>query len=108
MTPTPPGSAMAYRNESGYARFLDPDHYPCQQPPWGELSAVNTATGDVAWRVPLGTHEELESQGLKNTGTPISADRLRRRAGWSSLRRRTTPDFAHLNHAPARNSGRAT
>jgi quinoprotein glucose dehydrogenase len=70
MTPSPPGSAMAYRNESGYARFLDPDRYPCQQPPWGEFSAVNTATGDVAWRVPLGNYDELESQGLRNTGTP--------------------------------------
>jgi quinoprotein glucose dehydrogenase len=70
MTPSPPGSPMPYRNESGYARFLDPDKYPCQQPPWGELSAVNTATGDIAWRVPLGNFDELESQGMKNTGTP--------------------------------------
>lgn len=69
MTPSAPGSAPPYRNESGYARFLDPDHYPCQQPPWGELTAVNTATGDIAWKVTLGNYEELESQG-KNTGTP--------------------------------------
>jgi quinoprotein glucose dehydrogenase len=70
ITPAPAGSPMPYRNESGYARFLDPDHYPCQQPPWGELSAVNTATGDVAWKVPLGNFDELEAQGMKNTGTP--------------------------------------
>jgi glucose dehydrogenase len=70
ITPAPPGSPMPYRNESGYARFLDPDGYPCQQPPWGELSAVNTATGDVAWRVPLGNFDELEAQQMKNTGTP--------------------------------------
>ncbi len=61
---------MPYRNEGGYARFLDQDHYPCQQPPWGELSAVNANTGEIAWRVPLGSYEELEAQGLKNTGTP--------------------------------------
>jgi len=70
MVPSPPGSAVPYRNESGYARFLDPDRYPCQQPPWGELSAVDTATGEIAWRVPLGNFDELAAQGLKNTGTP--------------------------------------
>ncbi|MBZ5622925.1 MAG: pyrroloquinoline quinone-dependent dehydrogenase [Acidobacteriia bacterium] len=70
MTSSPAGSPMAYRNESAYARFTDQDHYPCQQPPWGELSAVNANTGEIAWKVPLGNFEELESQGLKNTGTP--------------------------------------
>jgi glucose dehydrogenase len=65
-----PGSPMPYRNESGYARFLDLDHYPCQQPPWGELSAVNANTGEIVWKTPLGSFEELEAQGLKNTGTP--------------------------------------
>jgi len=52
-----------------YARFWDPsNHIPCQEPPFGELVAVNTATGDVAWRVPLGTVEELEAKGIHNTG----------------------------------------
>jgi len=27
---------------------------PCTPPPWGELVAVRAATGEVAWRVPLG------------------------------------------------------
>src|SRR5262249_13114237 len=70
MVAAAPGSAMPYRNESGYARFLDPDHYPCQQPSWGELSGVSTATGDIAWKVTLGDFEELEPQGLTHTGTP--------------------------------------
>jgi quinoprotein glucose dehydrogenase len=70
LVPAAEGSAMGYRNESGYARFLDQDRYPCQQPPWGELSAVNANTGDIVWRTPLGNFEELEGQGLKNTGTP--------------------------------------
>jgi len=63
MTPSPAGSPVPYRNESGYARFLDQEHYPCQQPPWGELTAVNANTGDIAWRVPLDT---------PNVGGPIS------------------------------------
>src|SRR5262249_6662358 len=27
---------------------------PCYRPPWGRLIAVNAATGDFAWEVPLG------------------------------------------------------
>jgi glucose dehydrogenase len=63
------GAPMPYRNEGGYTRFLDQDQYPCQQPPWGELTAVN-AGGDIAWRVPLGSYDEVEAQGLKNAGAP--------------------------------------
>jgi quinoprotein glucose dehydrogenase len=61
------GAPMAWRNEGGYQRFIDQDGYPCQQPPWGELMAINAA-GDVAWRVPLGSYDELEAAGLKNWG----------------------------------------
>jgi quinoprotein glucose dehydrogenase len=58
---------MPWRNEGGYTRFLDQDGYPCQQPPWGELMAIN-AEGDVAWRVPLGSYDAVEAAGLKNAG----------------------------------------
>ena len=52
-----------------YARFWDPaNHIPCQEPPFGELVAINSATGDIAWRVPLGIVEELEEKGVHNTG----------------------------------------
>jgi quinoprotein glucose dehydrogenase len=61
------GAPMAWRNEGGYQRFIDQDGYPCQQPPWGELSAIN-ADGNIAWRVPLGNYDELEAAGLKNWG----------------------------------------
>jgi len=70
MVPAPAGSSAPYRNESAYARFLDQDQYPCQQPPWGELSAVNANTGDIAWRVPLGSFEELASEPYKHGGSP--------------------------------------
>jgi quinoprotein glucose dehydrogenase len=59
---------MPYRNTYAYSRFVDKDGYPCNQPPWGELAAVDTKTGDIAWRVPLGSYEELEAKGIKNTG----------------------------------------
>ena len=33
--------------------------WPCNKPPWGSLVAINAATGDIAWKVPLGITEEL-------------------------------------------------
>ena len=51
-------------------RFWDPETmYSCQAPPWGELVAVSTKTGEIAWHVPLGSFPALEAKGLK-TGTP--------------------------------------
>lgn len=70
MVPAVAGSSAAYRNEGGYTRFLDQDQYPCTEPPWGELSAVNANTGEIAWRKPLGSYDELEAQGIHNAGTP--------------------------------------
>lgn len=53
-----------------YARFWDPsNHIPCQNPPFGELVAVNVNTGNIAWKVPLGFVPELASKGFKHTGT---------------------------------------
>ncbi len=53
-----------------YARFWDPaNHIPCQNPPFGELIAVNANTGDIAWKVPLGFVEELAAKGFPKTGT---------------------------------------
>jgi len=51
-------------------RFWDPKTmYSCQAPPWGELIAVSAKTGDIAWRVPLGSFDALDAKGIK-TGTP--------------------------------------
>ena len=44
-------------------------HAFCNQPPWGELVAVNVNTGDIAWRVPLGITESLPAD-KQNTGRP--------------------------------------
>ena len=68
MVAAAPGAPMPYRNEGGYTRFLDQDQFPCQKPPWGELIAVDANTGDIAWRVPLGSYDQIEAQGLKNAG----------------------------------------
>jgi len=43
--------------------------WPCNAPPWGELSAVNYNTGELAWRIPFGRVDELEAKGVMNTGS---------------------------------------
>jgi glucose dehydrogenase len=53
-----------------YARFWNNDKFwPCQQPPWGQLWAINVNTGEVAWKIPFGIVEELEAKGVHGTGT---------------------------------------
>ena len=72
---TPAGDKVAYRRFSPLgegsfnSRFWDPDtELPCQKPPWAELLAVNANTGNIAWRIPLGTMEQMEAAGIHNTG----------------------------------------
>jgi glucose dehydrogenase len=71
LKPQPAGSPEAYQWGSqwgSYARFWDDKHYPCQQPPWGTLNAVDLKTGELAWKVPLGVVDDLESRGIPQTG----------------------------------------
>jgi quinoprotein glucose dehydrogenase len=42
---------------------------PCFRPPWASLMAVNAATGEFVWRVPLGINESLP-EGKRNVGSP--------------------------------------
>ncbi len=69
----PEGSDPLYERKSpwgDYARFWNNDKFwPCQQPPWGELWAINANTGDVAWKIPFGTIAELDEKGVHNTGS---------------------------------------
>jgi quinoprotein glucose dehydrogenase len=63
------GAQGAPSNSAG--RFWDgAKKWPCQQPPWSEIIAVNVNTGDVAWRIPLGSFDELDALGVPKTGTP--------------------------------------
>lgn len=65
--------AGPYEGVPGGGRFSVPgpgaQQIPCQQPPWGELTAVNVNTGEFAWRVPLGVTDSLPP-GKQNTGRP--------------------------------------
>ena len=62
-----------YEGVPGGGRFSvrgsDSQQLPCQQPPWGQLTAVNVNTGEFAWRVPLGVTDSLPPDKQK-TGRP--------------------------------------
>jgi quinoprotein glucose dehydrogenase len=74
-----------YEGVPGGGRFSlpgkDAQQYPCQQPPWGELTAVNVNTGEFVWRVPLGVTDSLPPDKQKtgrpgNGGTIVTAGGL--------------------------------
>ena len=51
------------------AHFADKNDNPCQQPPWGHLTAINADTGDIAWRINLGVTDSFP-EGKRDTGRP--------------------------------------
>jgi quinoprotein glucose dehydrogenase len=76
MQPARAGSQVPYeKGTPGRGTFdvrIGEQNWPCQKPPWGRLTAVNAATGDIAWQVPLGVTEQLP-EGRRNTGRPALA-----------------------------------
>jgi len=72
MNPQAPGSEIPYIRRGRfeeYAWFRDKTGRPCQQPPWGTLTAIDLNKGEIVWHIPLGIVEELEAKGVHNTGT---------------------------------------
>jgi quinoprotein glucose dehydrogenase len=65
VSPPPPGRAT-------FDVRLGNGTWPCQKPPWGRLTAINAATGDIAWQVPLGITEQLPA-AKQHTGRPALA-----------------------------------
>jgi quinoprotein glucose dehydrogenase len=79
----PSGPPMPYRNASATQRFVGPDGFPCQQPPWGLLTAVNANTGDIAWQVPLGNYDDLGQSGA--SAPPLTVAELPEGPGKSEM-----------------------
>ncbi len=46
-------------------RFLSKLGIPCQKPPFGTLSAINLATHQLVWQVPVGTVKDTGPMGVK-------------------------------------------
>ena len=65
------GAAIPYAlRAKKYEFFTDANGYPCQQPPWGSLYAVDLNSGDIRWRATLGEFDELKQRGIAKTGAP--------------------------------------
>jgi glucose dehydrogenase len=68
-----PDALVPYRRSGPRPANFDVEmggsRWPCQKPPWGRLTAVESATGEVAWQVPVGVTEGLPPERA-NTGRP--------------------------------------
>lgn len=62
-------SKWRYRYQ-GYGFLTDPEDHPIIEPPWGTLTAIDLASGNFVWRIPLGEYPELVERGITNTGSP--------------------------------------
>lgn len=65
--------ANEYLNTTGYKTWKDPSGNPAITPPWGTLSAINLATGDYAWQLPLGNDSTRQIKGAPETGQESKA-----------------------------------
>jgi quinoprotein glucose dehydrogenase len=84
LQPLGTGAPLPYRRagpQGEYARFWDENRWPCQEPPWGTLNAVDLDDGVIAWTVPLGVVDALVALGLPPTGTPSLGGAIATAAG---------------------------
>ena len=63
-----PGSDSPYVT-AGYVYLRDERGIPITKPPFGTLTAVDLAAGEIRWQVPLGSYPQLANEGLTATGT---------------------------------------
>ena len=76
MEQAPEGAPVPYIKNaprpSSFTVQIDDVTLPCQTPPWGRLTAIDVATGDIAWQETLGVTDQLP-EGKQATGRPIRA-----------------------------------
>ena len=74
-SPFPYDKVAPERSGPGRGNFdvrIGGESWPCQKPPWGRLTAINTSTGNFAWQIPLGITEHLPA-AKQHTGRPVLA-----------------------------------
>ncbi|MBJ18217.1 MAG: PQQ-binding-like beta-propeller repeat protein [bacterium] len=63
-----PGSDSPYVN-AGYLYLRDEQGVPINKPPFGTLTAIDLAAGELRWQVPLGDYPHLAEKGIVGAGT---------------------------------------
>jgi quinoprotein glucose dehydrogenase len=63
----PVASKFWIRKTNASGAVLGEQSWPCQKPPWGQMTAVNANTGEIVWQIPFGVTDQLP-EGKKNTG----------------------------------------
>ena len=58
-----------------FAVRIGDQSWPCQKPPWGQVTAVDADTGEVAWQRPVGVTEGLPVE-KQETGRPGRASAI--------------------------------
>lgn len=57
-----------FANITAYRTWTDPSGNPAITPPWGTLNALNLATGEYEWQIPLGNDSLRQQDGAAETG----------------------------------------
>ena len=63
-----PGSSAPYVAR-GYTYLRDDEGVPINSPPFGTLTAIDVAAGEIRWQVPLGDYPHLAERGITGAGT---------------------------------------
>ena len=66
--------------------FVSPLGVPCNAPPWGQIGAVDLATGSLLWHMPLGSARDSGPLGIPSMvpltiGTPLTGGTVTTRGG---------------------------
>ncbi len=63
-----PGSDSPYLS-AGYLYLRDEEGVPINSPPFGTLTAIDLAAGELRWQIPLGDYPHLAERGIIGAGT---------------------------------------
>ena len=54
---------------AGYPNLSDSERLPGTQPPWGSLTAIDLAAGEIRWQIPFGDYPALIAAGQRGLGS---------------------------------------